>query len=348
MPDVLWLDWYGCYAPGLWAEYLYRDALKHPAKFSQKLIFRIIKFGIEQGYWQRGQTLCDPFGGVATGAIATCYYGLSWVGVELEPHFHQLAQQNIDKNKRSWRPGVTAQIIQGDSRNFAELIKQAQGCVTSPPYAECIKGKHAQKETAKESRAKRKTEGGSLGQSLRHGGYGQTEGNIGGLPIGAVTSPPEPTALSGGAGILRRDKKIQESGGYPVDPGNYSEMDDPRRMRGQIADSSGATYWGAMRKVYTELYNVLPEGGWAAVNVKDYVHNKKRVELCQQTADMLAMCGFEIKTRVRAWLVEKKPQPTLLDPSGKKEIQRKSFFKKLWEKKGSPKIDWEEVLFVQK
>jgi len=68
--------------------------------------------------------------------------------------------------------------------------------VSSPPYAESLKGDGTQKETAAESRAKRRTEGGSLGQSQRTQGYG-SNGNLGNLKPGDIDcvlgSPPYAT-----------------------------------------------------------------------------------------------------------------------------------------------------------
>lgn len=65
--------------------------------------------------------------------------------------------------------------------------------ISSPPYAETLKGDGSQAETAEESRAKRRTEGGSLGQSQRTQGYGST-GNLGNLPVG---EPPRADAVVG-------------------------------------------------------------------------------------------------------------------------------------------------------
>lgn len=253
-------DWHGCYEGG-WQDAIVPEAFAHPAKFSRSLIVRIIRYGLDQGYWKAGDTIGDCFGGVALGGIIAGYHGLNWIGVELEPRFVELGNKNLAMHGPRWmalEQATSVRLVQGDSRRFAEIVGEVCGVVSSPPYAESlhlnesqevqvarlaakgnhaaiakmsgnsasgnqgygatsgnignlpagqldavvssppyaesIKGDHGERETAAESTAKRQTPGGSLGQSQRHGGYGATVGNIGNLKDGAVdavvTSPP--------------------------------------------------------------------------------------------------------------------------------------------------------------
>jgi hypothetical protein len=86
--------------------------------------------------------------------------------------------------------------ITGDTNTKKLGRSSVAGVITSPPYAESIKGDHKEQETAKESHAARTDpgQGGPLGKSQRFGGYGATAGNIGNLKEGkvgaVVTSPP--------------------------------------------------------------------------------------------------------------------------------------------------------------
>ena len=63
---------------------------------------------------------------------------------------------------------------------------------------------------------------------------------------------------------------------------------------------------------------------------------------------MLESLGFEPVERIRAMLVKEDRQPGLFGEDVVKTTERKSFFRRLAEKKGSPRIDWEEVLMVRK
>ena len=459
---------YGLY-DGRWKKLIVDEAFAHPAKFSRKLIEWIIDHGLRKGYWKPGELLGDPFGGVGLGGIVAASKGLRWVGVELESKttggspFVELAKQNFALHAHTWRQfgDPYPKIVQGDSREFARIVgevaggvtsppyaaneksdrtgaerdakrgfRQGQGCfktsesygqtpgqigslksgaldaaITSPPYAESIKGDHKETETAKESRAKRNTPGGSLGQSQRHGGYGATEGNIGNLKEGkldaVVTSPPfggsdQPCAsqtkakkdyhaFTRGDGT-KRDHQMQsegnignlkegtvdgcvtsppfddiaQKGGDRIDFSKSKEGGKTRtRAResfnegygttaGQVGNTSNQTYWQAMKTVYEQVYLALKPGAVFCAVLKDYVKNKQRVPLCDDTCTLLTSVGFHVFERTRAWVVQETREPSLFGGEVVKTKSRKSFFRRLAESKGSPPIDWEEVIWCRK
>lgn len=183
--------WQGCYDEG-WRGLIVDDAYAHPAKFARGLIRRIYRHLRDRYGLPVGSVVVDPFGGVALGALDAMEMGYAWVGCELEARFVALGEQNLAK-WRPFHPGATAVLVQGDSRELRRDVGEAACVVGSPPYAETLRGDGSQAETAEESRAKRRTEGGSLGQSCRTSGYGG-EGNLGNLKAGSVEavigSPP--------------------------------------------------------------------------------------------------------------------------------------------------------------
>ncbi len=284
--------------------------------------------------------------------------------------------------------------------------------ITSPPYAESVKGDHRETETAEESRAKRNTAGGSLGQSQRFGGYGAAEGNIGNLKEGkldgCVTSPPfagvntNTTKLGAGKGTRADGDGAGRNKGdyhYPDSPENIGNLkegkldgcvtsppwakqmntggadgDRPGNLVRKWAESRGRnpdapnclakyqqygdspdnignttneTYWQAMRQVYTQTHLALKPGGICAVVVKDYVKKKQRVPLCDDTCTLLESIGFEVFERTRAWVVTEIRTQGLFGEVVERK-SRKSFFRRLSEAKGSPPIDWEEVVWCRK
>jgi hypothetical protein len=82
--------WYGCYDES-WQNLIQPESFQHPAKYAFGLIKRIYPYMLSQGYIQPGATILDPFGGMGGGAVAN-FYGLNWVGCELERKFHDMGQ----------------------------------------------------------------------------------------------------------------------------------------------------------------------------------------------------------------------------------------------------------------
>ena len=95
-------DWTGCY-PSNWKGVIVPEAMTHPAKFSSKLIQRIYEHLRDEDWIEPGDTVVDPFGGVALGACHAMLAGLNWVGVELEEKFYKLGNANIEKWQKDFK-----------------------------------------------------------------------------------------------------------------------------------------------------------------------------------------------------------------------------------------------------
>ena len=127
--------WAGCYSDS-WQELIVSEAFCHPAKVSRGLSHRIYRHLLDSGYVRPGDTILDPFAGIGGFCLDAMTYGLRYIGVELEPRFVDLAQQNLDLWRR--RYGFTGgTIVQGDSRQLRQVLGDMPvGCVVaSPPYA---------------------------------------------------------------------------------------------------------------------------------------------------------------------------------------------------------------------
>jgi len=185
--------WEKCYDDS-WKNEITPEAFSHPAKFSRGLIRRIYAHMEAEGWLPENGIILDPFGGVALGGLDACLHGLTWVGIELEPRFCVLAEQNIALwNKRysgkmpRWG---SATILNGDSRNLAAILQgQAEGAVSSPPFAEVI-GHDGGKEHMPKI--------GNFGLE-----YGHSDGQLGAMKFteaglaGAVSSPPYAETVMG-------------------------------------------------------------------------------------------------------------------------------------------------------
>lgn len=219
--------WQECYKDS-WKGIIAEAAYVHPAKFSKELIFRIIQHAMEEGFIQAGDTIFDPFGGVALGGLPSGLKGVRWVGLELEQRFVDLGHVNITlwNKKYGHLPQWVAPIcLQGDSRHLIQVLREQCTCVVaSPPYAESLNT-----DNNGIDRSKSKVPGGTRESrgAFQATAYSASPDNLGNLPPGsldaAIASPPYAASLhnneSPDADAVRvRGKAILHSG--PATSGN--------------------------------------------------------------------------------------------------------------------------------
>jgi hypothetical protein len=186
----------GCY-PSNWKGVIVEEAMAHPAKFSSRLIRRIYAHLVDEGWVKAGDSVIDPFGGVALGAYDAMRLGLHWHGVELEERFHKIGQENIHlwgERYGTMPTWGTAELRQGDSRKLGEVLQcQVSSVVTSPPYAESIQT--SEKGSGIDySKSKTGGKGRTAGREAIATGYGRAVGQLGMMKgdgfTAAISSPP--------------------------------------------------------------------------------------------------------------------------------------------------------------
>jgi len=253
----------------------------------------------------------------------------------------------IDPLKSKHTGGPNSQMNNSDTRYGSSkgqigTLKSGDldSIITSPPFEDINVCQDPKYQTGRTSG------GGPL-----YGDYGNSEGQIGKMKggdlNGIVTSPPYEESLGhnrGKAGA-EREASGKYKQGYTtgeITKEYYSHNPD------NIGNEKSKSYWEAMYKVYSECHKALKSGGYLVVVVKAYVKNKRRVPLPQQTLKLLIHLGFEPIERIKAMLTEETIQGNLFGSDIVKTKSRKSFFRRLAENRGSPKIDWEEVLIVRK
>jgi DNA modification methylase len=186
--------WFGCYGDS-WKGVITDASFAHPAKFSKRLVQRILDYMAEQGWIKQGDVIGDPFAGVGCGGIVAAYRGYRWVGVELERKFFYLARDNFNKHRSKLGSMLGVHlpvIVLGDSRKFDQ---QVHAILSSPPY---VSGGHHTDVFHGGNREKRR------GQGILEG-YGRAEGQIATLKSGevdsVVTSCPFTQTKGGAKGI---------------------------------------------------------------------------------------------------------------------------------------------------
>lgn len=239
--------WHNCYSKshkGL----VTPASFAHPAKMSVALCERIFKHGEEKGYWKPGtdSLIVDPFAGIFTTGILGAYAGYAVLGIELEEAFVTLARENLNLHAYKWAHlGLPLpQIVQGDSRNLRQIVAQATGCVSSPPFVESRESKdEAFIRKVQSDALSGKTKGhGSTQQYLDRAGtwegYGSAPGQLGAMKagdhaqvVGSITSPPYAESLKSETEVqtARKQERIALA----------KALNDGRRLEAPSAGKAG-------------------------------------------------------------------------------------------------------------
>lgn len=116
---------------------------EHPAPFSFTDVSRLIRF-----FTKKGALVLDPFVGIGSTLKACALEGRKGIGIELNPHFAQLARKRLATEVNDMFVTVDdQQVIEGDSRVVLETLKpdSVDFVVTSPPYWSILKKKEDHK-----------------------------------------------------------------------------------------------------------------------------------------------------------------------------------------------------------
>ncbi len=214
-----------------------------------------------------------------------------------------------------------------------------EAAVSSPPYNLPMSQDHNGRRNGQ-----RGTEPSEPGAFVK---YGNTPGQLEGLPPGdfdaAVSSPPYEQSIHDRNGI--DPGKLT---GRPAGSSSQAFAAGYGLAEGQIGRLAADSFWSASRAIVDQVHQVLRPGGVAVFVVKDYVRNGQRVPFCDQWRQLCEAAGFRTLHVHRAWQVEDHgTQHTLFGAPETRTVERKGFFRRLAERNGSPRIDWEEVICME-
>ncbi len=234
--------------------------------------------------------------------------------------------------------------------------------ISSPPYAESLQGpENGIDFTKSKEGGKRKTQA----RSAVGGEYSDNPSNLGNLKPGrvdaVVSSPPYEgsqtgQSVGGGEKAAQRRYERLKAAGYDADgmmtPGrrkhNLGTLEHYGNSEGQLGQEQGDTFWQAAKEIVRQCYQILKPGGYAIWVVKDFVRNKRRVDFCGDWRRLCEDCGFETIHEHHAMLVKEDVKESLFGHKIISRKERKSFFRRLAESKGSPRIDYETILCMRK
>ncbi len=120
-----------------------KNVLLHPAKYPETLVKEFIEF-----FTKSWMNVLDPMLGTGSTLIACIRSGRNGYGVELNPKYAKIAQDQVDGemaqlNLFSEHPKI--KIINGDANNVGTFeLPPIDYCITSPPYWDMLRMKGAQ------------------------------------------------------------------------------------------------------------------------------------------------------------------------------------------------------------
>jgi len=287
-----------------------------------------------------------------------------------------------------WPNLGTARMVNGDSRSLKAVIEQADIVISSPPFHTSVFGGGSGIPVPKDTKNRIDNDYGHTPGNLanlkegkfemvisspvypdaRQGwnkpdgaenipaSYGDTIGQLGSMKEGpfdlVCSSPPwEAQMNQGGAGTSKIIQKIAlQTSRDPNKPARrvMSQSKQWPESENQLGNSSGDTFWSASREILEQCFDLLKPGGHAIWVTKNYIKAKKIVPFSDKWLALCESVGFRLVCRHQAMLVKDHGTQVTIHGDEKITTERKSFFRRLAESKGSPRIDWEDVICLKK
>src|SRR3990167_3695754 len=120
------LYWHGCYeGDGYFKQYFEPGTYAHPAKISPLLADRIFKHLEKLELLKEGMTVLDFMAGSGRIPLMASLRGYKGMGVELEPHFVKMCNDNKKFAENKIGRKLDMEIVQGDSRNLSKLLSKS-------------------------------------------------------------------------------------------------------------------------------------------------------------------------------------------------------------------------------
>jgi hypothetical protein len=126
-------------------------------------------------------------------------------------------------------------------------------------------------------------------------------------------------------------------------------MADYGETPGQVGAMQSDTFWSAALQIVRECHAILRPGGHAVWIVKAFVRDKTIVDFPGDWRKLCEHVGFETVTEIHAMLVKHQEYTNLFGEETVEKKERKSFFRRLYERKHpGNEINYEVVLVMRK
>src|SRR3990167_9496265 len=229
------LYWFGCYeGDSHFKQYFEPSTYAHPAKISPLLADRIFKHLEKLELLKEGMTILDFMAGSGRIPLMASLCGYKGLGVELEPHFVKMCNDNKKFVENKIGRKLDMEIVQGDSRQLSKLLNKSDVAVVSPPYDNSMGNKGREYNTpASKFLIQRQNQGRE--EELK---YSDNPSNIGNLKykemVGVVSPPYQDSEITNwksdvkGSDIKKRKELREEKewDNYSQNPENIGNLKD--------------------------------------------------------------------------------------------------------------------------
>ena len=257
------------------------DSFVHPAKMDAQLLLRIV-----ETYTKPGDIIADVMAGSGTTMLA-CTIGRHVILVELEEKYCKMMEANWEKVKMMPQLGYEmgeCQIIQDDARQLEELLVDTViNCICSSPPYEGIEARDRSKEGWWDEEREKKFSGGSAKIAK---GYQADH---------IITSPPYENQIHKGSGEWSKSSEGRLIGGSDSLGGKMlgvPQGEDYIKSQDNIGNLKSTSYLEAMALVYAECWKCLRPQGLMILVVKNFIRDKKEVDLRGDTVKLCEKAGF--------------------------------------------------------
>ena len=271
------LYWFGCYEGDVYfKQYFEPSTYAHPAKISPLLADRIFKHLEKLELLKEGMTILDFMVGSGRIPLMASLRGYKGLGVELEPHFVKMCNDNKKFAENKIGRKLDMDIIQGDSRQLSKLLSKSDVAVVSPPFTDQNQGTKPLSERndgmALRLRKERPNTYDKTGVGSSSKEYSDNPSNIGNLPykqmVGVVSPPYHDSMSSEKHGI--DTTKLQDGIKNPRTKylNNLEYSQNPENI-GNLKDTGSIV--GITSPPYEQLVNRDRKNETNAVNKPDFI-----------------------------------------------------------------------------
>ena len=309
-------------------------------------------------------TTCGQLGAMPAGDVAAV--------ISSPPYNLPMSQDHNGRRggRRGTEPSETGAFAKyGSTPGQLEGLPMGEidAVISSPPYGEIAAGAGGLNTQPPQHAGQQGGRSAAAASQATDQRYGDADGQMGKMALGEVdaivSSPPYAGTAVCNLANYESDKLIRakasgrtaaratwgHNAGSAGSDGYGESAGQLARLPEDAVVQRNETFWVASRAVLAECHALLRPGGFAVFVVKAFVRDKRIVDFPGDWRRLCEAVGFETVQEVHASLVTETCRPHLFDGERVTRTERKSFFRRLHERRSpETRIDHEVVWFLRK